>query len=417
MIKWNYKRPSGTRISRKALHGVAVRLLVYVVEISILMLSLPRKIPVRENQVSGSTEKAFGNDSICVDQSAQPSRIPAFLRKWCATDNIEMHGFTVTAVRLVCMQAIHEDWAMAEGKKIFYGLSKSIRSNQRVSNRSEEYILYYRKADKGFYVFPITGNSGMYFQYSHTMTYFTTFGSNEVETISFAAPQNIHNQAANIASRLKFLRCQDIGGTSHARVITCELSSDSPLGPFLLPYSLLGFIETKRAARSAMKLVSLTGIFDDTDVILGEVNRPRLCVLPALILLTILAVLSILSRKWKPGSNVTLQLWKWFSTTLNSSNSENPMFVSRERQKSKLNVLNVGPSASDAPLIVLAMLVIFSVVSRIWISGGSVTQQLCKWANSMLKSDSDENAITASLQDRSFSDSGGTSECESHATE
>lgn len=88
-------------------------------------------------------------------------------------------------------------------------------------------------------------------------------------------------------------------------------------------------------------------------------NRPRLCLFPALILLAILAVLSILSRKWKPGRNVTLQLRKWFSAMLTSSDGENPEYASREKQKSKLNVLNVGPSAYDAPLIVLAMPVMF----------------------------------------------------------
>lgn len=63
-----------------------------------------------------------------------------------------------------------------------------------------------------------------------------------------------------------------------------------------------------------------------TNVQLGTVNRPRLCIYPALILLAIFVLLSFFSRIWCSEGNLPLQLWQSRSSIRDITDSSNPMF-------------------------------------------------------------------------------------------
>lgn len=90
-----------------------------------------------------------------------------------------------------------------------------------------------------------------------------------------------------------------------------------------------------------------------------------------------------MARRWKKSGDVTLLLWKVFTTTLNSSNSDNPMHVSWDKKSGSQNVVNAGASATDAPTLVIAILVVFSLVSRIWLSGTVTSPNLQEFAEAM----------------------------------
>lgn len=173
-----------------------------------------------------------------------------------------------------------------------------------------------------------------------------------MDVVGFQKPPNIHDQAAKylLLTNEKRFQCEEIPVGNHSlpfNIIFCAFDEYLSTEAATIPLYLLIGIGTKKVSNSQstpkyMGIRHGTGIYESTNAILGEVNRPRLCLIPSLILLAILVALSIVSRIWLKGGNVTLQLWKWFCATLDAANSENPIFVSREKQNGSVNLLDAA---------------------------------------------------------------------------
>lgn len=357
LIKWTFTRPHGTRISRKAALGGAVRLLIYLAEFLILFGSIPRTIAVYKNQVPGTTEISVGNGVIVtqsnfssIDNVADIGRNLA--GKWCGTDNVELLGFTPTAIRLVCMTNLRTEATIKAGKKV-------LGSNPRFStNNSHVFALSTGEmAGTRSYFSILSARSGTMFLYSHSLTFRTRFGSKTTQTLFFPVPRNILDQAVNLMvdgfARSEAISCEEIElNTNMLRVVSCTVSqefgnlTDQLIRDFMVPLIFFWGIGTRKVTSSTGNLTIFgnnTPVSEDTNIILGEVNRPRLCLIPALIVLAILTLFSAVSRIWLPSVNVTLQLWKWFSMMLDSGR-ENPLFVSREKVHGETNVFDMGKS-------------------------------------------------------------------------
>lgn len=141
VLKWISTPCQDIRISRKALFGIALRLLVYGAEIVILFESIPRTMYVYKSNVPGGTEILFRSSSIWVSQPvAESEAFPTFVGKWCGTDKIDCLGFTPTAVKLICIYALVNP-SIRERSKLILSPEVSMADVDLFANRTEFYFI------------------------------------------------------------------------------------------------------------------------------------------------------------------------------------------------------------------------------------------------------------------------------------
>ena len=126
-------------------------------------------------------------------------------------------------------------------------------------------------------------------------------------------PDDIVAQATNEIRTIAPLNetCASITLTSNkSAVLVCTPTPKQRIeAPFKLPQMLFKFMGTRATNHSKSKL-SGRNKFNSTNLQIGVVNRPRLCIYPSLILLASLIVVSAFSKLWLPGRNVNFQMWK-----------------------------------------------------------------------------------------------------------
>lgn len=336
MVGWFCTRPEGTRVSRKALTGTILRLLIYFVEVMILVGSIPRTISVYESQVSGTTELSFLQGSALIDQDSLTNI--SLLYRSCNTDKTPYIGFNPTALRQICRST-----ATVPEKS----LSGFDRISKNLPNNTELYMINHRKDFATLDIIAFRSRVG--FSYSHSLTFKNEPRENRpYTTVQFSLPQDIIEQASNTILRTELkTACTKLNTRlPDTALFLCPFTSNYT-NIEILPYVLTDHIGTRKVNGSVKKLVGI-GDYSETNLILGEVNRPRLCLFPALLLLAVLLILSILSRMKFSGTNPTLMMWKLLCEVSNSENNENPVYV-HQNTLSSAGQINIRENINTVP--------------------------------------------------------------------
>ena len=95
-----------------------------------------------------------------------------------------------------------------------------------------------------------------------------------------------------------------------------------------LLFTLMGTRKVKHRRKHVGRTAS-AGIIRESNYALGEVNRPRICIIPGLFLLCSLFLLSITVQIFRRGDGLAGMVWMWLTKYYVSEveNTENPLFL------------------------------------------------------------------------------------------
>lgn len=102
---FRHRRRSKRRLSIRGTFDVGIRLLVTLVEIGILLLAMPRTLPVLSRDV-GFTSLFFSTNETKVRQYNPGSTASLRQMRPCRTDPISYAGFNPAAVRYICVTTL-----------------------------------------------------------------------------------------------------------------------------------------------------------------------------------------------------------------------------------------------------------------------------------------------------------------------
>ncbi len=296
-IKWLIKerRPKG-KLCRRALFGLFLRYLVLCVDIGILFMSLPRGINVFEYEV-GTTQLSYNGQGV---NDQLDSVIP------CKIDNIEYRGFTPGVSRQICVS----------GRGVTPDIFSSLYGK-------DMYIFFQFSDDSGMKVASTLTHSQ--FTLTHSLRHVSD--KDEVTRTSFAAPRKellpvpdkLFQEAAtafllNKNYRERCRRFDVKNRTFEAVVFSCRKIPSMP--NIKIDINLVSF----------MMSVGTEKRYSNSIRPIGKLNRPRLCILPALILLAGLSAIAGMLILMRGTQDLAFKQWAHACRTAKKENVDNPLF-------------------------------------------------------------------------------------------
>lgn len=309
---WASSRPRGAKRSRRAYIALILRLVVTLVDIAIIVLAVPQEIVLSENDV-GSTRinmKRNGNKLLPTPNS------PTLESNPCIWDKTVFAGFVPASSVLICAASAEEsDGADPAFDNILNG---SNENGVAIShNRGRERLVFTAQP------------SGESFYITHNL-FVPARGSRGATTFTLPLPSDIAEQTVEALSNdtsfsavcpkvsPKRFRCDGRIVNNTIAVRTRTLSA------------VLDNTYTTRVEAPEFKRLS-TGVSVSSRPQIGVVNRPMLCVFPALIVLGALFVIDTIVKLFLGSDNLIIKLYYLAAEATGTETNQNPFFAADRR--------------------------------------------------------------------------------------
>lgn len=243
-----------------------------------------------------------------------------------------MVRFQVSVSRLVCLEthstynSMRPSWF---SRTLFAQAARELGFDL---GPKESHDLYYLIHDKNKHTLVITSVRSMtFYSMVHSLLYRSYSDEGLGRVALYPLPGDIVLQASEMVVQVPILRdmCRPtlpLRKQNDTVLIFCKESSKrNVLVAWMLPQIVFQLVLTRKVNISGKKYLGRYA-FELTNAQIGTVNRPQLCIYPALILLAILVLLCLFSRIWCSEGNRTLQLWQSRTNILDINDSSNPVF-------------------------------------------------------------------------------------------
>lgn len=313
IFRWNL-RGRGIRRSRRAHIAILLRLVVTLVDIAIVVLAVPRDFPVKESFI-GRPIITFDTQPPARKLLPKPSAIPFELHT-CIWDKVQFRKFTPNAAIMVCFTSLSFEKPSPSGIRSNGFSVKYVSELERISFQSHP-------DDIEFFL-------------THNL-FLPADSGRPASTYSLPLPADIVAQTSNMLARkldgcnrfpgrtagTDSFRCQNNNQTSgfelRKKVIIEMLNST---------YTKRIFPEEIRKNRTKnLRKVRGQGNIDSSDQEIGTVNRPYLCVFPALIVFGALAIIDIMVKLWLGNNNIISKLYRLAVEAIGDDGSLNPLYA------------------------------------------------------------------------------------------
>lgn len=314
VTRWMFRRPSQKSISWKALKGIILRFVIILMDVGIIMASISREVDVYESQ-AGYTEMSFAESAVSILRDGPGGAVGLT----CLADNIQYKSFSPTAQRQICMESLS---SYPEKDPIDF-----------LRPYADMFIIRKRNESLGI----ISARALIFYSITHSILYVNDTEKQETRrTARYKLPDDIVQQALSALSRDPILKedCdfKPVNESDGTASFLCRPDKSMDLQ---LPNRIATYLFLNAGTRIVPK-TELFLIGEDTkfkkfqgDIRVGFVNRPRLCIYPALIVFGILFACSSVSQLVWPECNLMASLYAWLSSAFDSSNAPNPIYTSK----------------------------------------------------------------------------------------
>ena len=304
LASWIFGRKD--RLGRRASIALLMRILLVAVDVLILFLSIPRSIPVFESDVM-STQLSFSEASAVTTDVINSGSV-----RTCRPDVAQYRGFSPSALRQICYGG-------------FYFYDAPLERNFS-KNNTLVYLFSYNENLRLLSIIGVHNRIG----YTLSLT-LTTEYRGAVTTFHLECPKDIGVQAAYALKDFANKKgnadsCEVTFQTDTLAILECQRDSlykfDNKTFDFhiLELYNMVGIqVINPRLNKTINGTVSVLA-----NPHIGSINRPRLPILPALILLFALLVFHGVLRLVCKGQNIELKLWSNLYKNVHGRKSENP---------------------------------------------------------------------------------------------
>lgn len=309
--QWAFVNKPARRICKRAVLAIFLRYFIFALDILILVVSIPRSIPVFEREV-GSSVMTFPNGVI----STNVNELAAdFFNAPCRPDPIIYEGFKPDATRQLCFSGLVAEGSLNKAEYASIGL-----------DRNDVYVVGNSEGNRALQVVYV--NLEMIFTYSHIM---------RVENTRYLLPPRpgiVDEYAQRLVGLKENAQCKSVKQENIVTemfkgtraLIVC--TKDSSLNGALYPQLLFSFMNTRalRAGEARNKYKNLNELVPPGLFKVGSIDRPRVCVIPAVIMFLSLLVVASIVRITKGKQDLAFKLWSFVSRAYGSDNIDNPLY-------------------------------------------------------------------------------------------
>jgi len=296
-------RKKERRFCWRALIGVLLRFTVFGIDLVIIGMAVPRGIDVYELDV-GSTAMAFSDDPIVYEPVSQLVNSP------CRPDPITYEDFTPTATRNICFSTIQ-----APANNI------SAQFPSIDLERNDIWVVMNSDGNRALGV--IHSNTGEIYTYSHSMRL--------QDGTQYLLPPlpGIVDEFAERFARFIPTECETfLSNDTGLPAAAVQCPKHSELQGVVLMVQMFSLMKTRplKKGRPREKVKEFNTPIANNNVKVGSINRPRICIFPALIMFVSFFALAGIVRCTKGKQDYAYKQWRYISQCSGHFNWENPLF-------------------------------------------------------------------------------------------